>query len=236
MKDEDIEVKQWPTARRGGQHVGTPVAVVVMHKPTGIGVIVDSERSMHASKARAIGMLRVLVERGESADPVAAAMEAWAQELEDGRSDILRAINVEDPGVLPETLLKLADAAYPFGERKYHPYKAWLAERKVFREAIAAPAPPSADEAAVCEVARDMVLDGRLEEARVLLEQAPNRLARKCPACGAGPGDACVEYEYEDPPVEGFGMYPTGKTELLVPHHARLDGHRDAGPVFGGGR
>lgn len=30
----------------------------------------------------------------------------------------------------PRELLKLVDAAYPFGQRQYHPYKVWLSERK----------------------------------------------------------------------------------------------------------
>ncbi len=31
-----------------------------------------------------------------------------------------------------QKIAKAIDAAYPFGERAYHPYKAWLAVRKEF--------------------------------------------------------------------------------------------------------
>ena len=34
----------------------------------------------------------------------------------------------ENPGVNGEALRPLLQAAYPFGERKYTPYKVWLAE------------------------------------------------------------------------------------------------------------
>lgn len=123
---------------------------------------------------------------------------------------------------------------------------------------------PSADEAAVCEVARDAELEGRLEEARALLEQAPNRLARKCPACGERPGVECLDLDAKplgtsfrrcssergmdevcincarqlDAHTGADRMCPRPApvhpraVRLLVPHAARLVGHRDAGPLF----
>jgi hypothetical protein len=116
-------------------------------------------------------------------------------------------------------LQKAVDAAYPFGERKYLPYKMWLLERKLFRDACVVPAAtPSADEVGVCEVARDLVELGRHDEARKLVEeQAPNRLGRRCPVCAAKIGAPCYAHD---------ALY------LIVPHHARLVGHRDAGPLF----
>lgn len=108
------------------------------------------------------------------------------------------------------------------------------------------------DEADACEVARDMVLEGRLDEARALLEQAPNRLARKCPACGAWPGLRCKTMPIPDgaqrcscPPFassDDIAAAPKPGQEcpgcgaateyLFVPHHARLVGHSEAGPLF----
>lgn len=168
-----------------------------------------------------------------------------------------RVLNAASPELLADdvALLKAIDAVYPFGERKYLPYKMWLLERRLFREACAAPAAtPSADEIGVCEVAGDLVQLGRIDEARKLLEQAPNRLGRRCPACGARPGQLCASMPAEDnekrctcperashddiaaAPPPGHSCRGCGAESrwLLVPHLARLVGHRDAGPLFGG--
>lgn len=158
----------------------------------------------------------------------------WRQ---DARSVMIRVVREQrDLGKLGDdaALLKAVDAAYPFGERKYLPYKMWLLERKLFRDACTVPAAtPSREEAEVCSVARDLVELGRHDEARKLVEeQAPNRLGRECAACGAKPGKPCREFEYDDPPIPGYGQYATGEIPLIVPHHARLVGHRDASPLF----
>lgn len=158
----------------------------------------------------------------------------WRQ---DARAVIIRVVREQrDLGKLDDdaALLKAVDAAYPFGERNYLPYKMWLLERRLFRDACTVPPPaPSREEAEVCSVARDLVELGRIDEARKLVEeQAPYRVTRDCPACGALAGDPCVDFEYEDPPVPGYGQYPTGQRWLIVPHHARLVGHNDAGPLF----
>lgn len=53
------------------------------------------------------------------------------------RATIARVISVargENPDITHEELLLLIDAAYPFGERKYHPYQCWLSERKLWLE------------------------------------------------------------------------------------------------------
>jgi hypothetical protein len=125
-------------------------------------------------------------------------------------------------------LLAAVDAAYPFGERKYLPYKMWLLERKIFRDACSVPSTPTADEASACAVARDMLEEQRDESViRALLdEQAPNRLARKCLACGARAGEPCIGMSL---PIEFVG---TDAIVMLVPHEARLTGHLDAGPLF----
>lgn len=133
-------------------------------------------------------------------------------------------------------LLAAVDAAYPFGIRKHQPYKDWLTERKLLHEALAdvgKVALPTKDEIDACEVARDMVEEGRLDDARAVLEQAPNRLARKCPACGAAIGSPCGESRPAPRPhASPFDGIDRGVT-MLVPHHARLVGHLDAVPRFG---
>lgn len=72
-------------------------------------------------------------------------------------------------------------------------------------------ASPSLD-ADACMVARDMVEAGKSrEEVLAMLEnRAPDRLALRCPICGRGPGDACV-----DVTAERYSV-------LDVPHHARV--------------
>lgn len=72
---------------------------------------------------------------------------------------------------------------------------------------------PSCDEVAVCEVAADLLEEGRIDVAKELLEQqAPNRLARRCPVCGAMVATECVELVATD------GVRP----KMLVPHLSRL--------------
>jgi len=140
----------------------------------------------------------------------------------------------------PKELLLRVDAVYPFGPRQHHPYKAWLAERRLLINALEdAPVLPTQDEADVCDVARDMVLEGRLDDAIAAMDaQAPNRLARKCPVCGARPGDDCIDFDVTERDETLFrGPTPSGRTldpppGLIVPHEARLVGHLDAGPLF----
>lgn len=138
-----------------------------------------------------------------------------------------------------DALLKAVDAAYPFGERKYLPYKMWLLERKLFREAMVAPAgTPSSDEAGVCEVAGDLVQLGRIDEARRLLEQAPNRLGRKCPACAMPVGTPCIDMSRPPTAEDWVGAGDNrrirpGWRDMIVPHQARLAGGHP-GPLFRG--
>lgn len=139
-----------------------------------------------------------------------------------------RVLNSASPELLADdtALLKAVDAAYPFGSREMFPYKMWLVERRIFRDACSVQAAaPSTDEIGACEVARDLAEESgpyppaaALKRIYAILEMAPNRMARKCPACAALPGLNCHE----------------GIRTLLVPHHARLVGHRDAGPLFAG--
>ncbi|WFP48537.1 hypothetical protein PL263_10470 [Methylomonas sp. EFPC3] len=50
----------------------------------------------------------------------------WRQTVAPIIADVIRAVGTDDPTKLRKAL---ADA-YPFGERKYHPYKVWRDEIK----------------------------------------------------------------------------------------------------------
>jgi hypothetical protein len=136
-------------------------------------------------------------------------------------------------GAHADVILAAVDAAYPFGEREMAPYKAWLAERQILVAALKH-LPPTADEHEACRVALDLVELGRIKEAIVLLaDQAPNRLNRKCLACGARFGKPCREFvdEWE---------HGTELPELIVPHEIRTNPMPAAvrhdmtsGPLFG---
>lgn len=151
----------------------------------------------------------------------------WRRSARDTIAKVIRA----HPELLDDNaaLLKAVDASYPFGERTRLPYKMWLLERRLFRNACAVPAAGIVGlEAEVCSVARDELElhpERAVEIRRILDEQAPHRLGRECPACGARPGIPCA---MAPPTPQGIVV------RMTVPHHARLVSHLDAGPLFGG--
>lgn len=64
LKAEDLEISTYPPyPNAAGQHVGvTRSGILIVHKPTGIGVVSVSERSQHRNKEKALVMLEILVE------------------------------------------------------------------------------------------------------------------------------------------------------------------------------
>lgn len=56
---------------------------------------------------------------------------------------IMARIASENPALKTAELLKLIDAAYPFGQRKYWPYKQWLLERRAWIDAREGKSKPS---------------------------------------------------------------------------------------------
>lgn len=63
LNNKDLEISTDIQRKAGGQHVGlTSSAVKIMHIPTQIGVVCNSERSQYANKEKALAMLEILVE------------------------------------------------------------------------------------------------------------------------------------------------------------------------------
>lgn len=130
----------------------------------------------------------------------------------------------------PVEMRRVVNAAYPFGPRRYLPYKMWLEE---LRRAVAE-VRSTTDDVAVCDVARDLVEEGREADAIELLKQAPSRLAGKCPACGSAPGYPCRESPADDlsAPLMKTERPHARLREMIVPHASRLVVASKNGPLF----
>lgn len=101
-------------------------------------------------------------------------------------------------------------AGIPKGGKRWRQERAQL--EKIVQHQRELWAPPTRDEAGACEVAQDLYELGKDAEAESLLaEQAPNRHSRRCPACGAKPGQPCRKLH------DGISA-----DEMRVPHAARL--------------
>ena len=68
--EQDIEVGMWPEPATSGQKVGMPKGVKVTHKPTGIIVICDTERSQHANRQKALDFIARALEQREGSEIV----------------------------------------------------------------------------------------------------------------------------------------------------------------------
>ena len=63
INPEEILLKTYPEPKIGGMKVGVQnQGIEIFHIPTKIGVIVDSERSQHLNKQKALAMLEILLE------------------------------------------------------------------------------------------------------------------------------------------------------------------------------
>ncbi len=83
---------------------------------------------------------------------------------------VIARVAAEHPGLDTVELLKLIDASYPFGERKYWPYRMWLKARQAWI---------------------------RQRNGKDSIAMPP--IDRKCAACGSQPGHACRSFDAVGP-------------------------------------
>ena len=87
--ESEIEFQTCRSGGKGGQHVNkTESAVRATHKASGISVRVESERSQHANKKRALELLAVKLaaQHAERLDQHAADAHAQLYQLERGNA------------------------------------------------------------------------------------------------------------------------------------------------------
>ncbi len=95
LDERDLEIDLFRASGAGGQHVNrTESAVRMTHKPTGISVVVQDERSQHRNKARALAVLRSrLLERERAEKQAARAADRRVQVGTGDRSERIRTYN-----------------------------------------------------------------------------------------------------------------------------------------------
>jgi peptide chain release factor 1 len=95
IRDEDLEIQSTHSGGPGGQHVNTTnSAVQIFHKPSGIMIKCQEERSQHKNKARALKILRSrLLQTAQDAHDKAIADERRGMVGSGERSEKIRTYN-----------------------------------------------------------------------------------------------------------------------------------------------
>jgi peptide chain release factor 1 len=98
VDERDLEVDVYRSSGAGGQSVNTTdSAVRITHKPTGITVTMQDERSQLQNKARAMTVLRArLLRAAQEEHEAAAAVERRAQVGGGGRGEKIRTYNYKE--------------------------------------------------------------------------------------------------------------------------------------------
>jgi peptide chain release factor 1 len=113
IRPEDLDIDTYRSGGAGGQHVNkTESAIRIVHRPTGIVVTCQDERSQHKNRARAMTILRARIfERLQSEQHHEIASERRAQVGSGERSERIRTYNFPQNRVTDErinlTLYKL---------------------------------------------------------------------------------------------------------------------------------